>query len=147
MSLRYLLRALVLLLAMAMNACSHESMGPTHVAQINLEPSRYSELIARLDLEMKAFGLSKYGAAPGLNELVGRPVLFFVYKTSRSDKRVFLEIADVLKAGTIGVRIYSTDLADEQARKNAITRIDEVLSDFGSRLNVQVAESVLKKDR
>lgn len=147
MSLRNLLRASSLLVAIAMNACSDDSMGPTHVAQVNLEPSRYSELIARLDLEMKSFGLSKYGAAPGLNELVGRPTLFYVYKTSRSDKRVFLEIADVLKAGTIGVRVYSTDLADEQARKNAISRIDGVLSDFGSKLNVQVAESSEKTDR
>lgn len=146
MSLRYLLRTLVLVVAMAMSACSHESMGPTHVAQINLEPSRYSELIARLDLEMKAFGLSKYGAAPGLNELVGRPVLFYVYQMRPSDKRVFLELTDVLKAGTIGVRVYSTELADEQARRNAISRIDGVLSDFGSKLNVQVAESALKND-
>ncbi|XVO23242.1 MAG: hypothetical protein HEQ15_12765 [Betaproteobacteria bacterium] len=80
MTLHNFTTAAVLGLAMTMNACSGEmqTMTPTHVAQISLAPTRYGELVAKLDIEMKAVGLSRRGASPGLKELRGRDVLFYV---------------------------------------------------------------------
>lgn len=73
---------IVLGLVLTLNACSGEmqTMTPTHVVQLNLAPSRYIEFVEKLDLEMKAIGLSRFGAAPGLKELRGRDAIYFAYK-------------------------------------------------------------------
>ena len=77
--------AITLGLASAMNACSQESRLPTQVASLQLEPSRYSELIASLDAALLSSGLARYGAAPGLNEIYGRNVLYFEYRVHSTD--------------------------------------------------------------
>jgi hypothetical protein len=67
MNLRELLIGTCILMTAAMNACSQETMAPTHLAQISLAPSRYGELVERLDSALKASGLSRFAAAPGLS--------------------------------------------------------------------------------
>jgi len=145
MSLRRKLLGVALLLATAVNACSQEAMVPTHLAQISLAPARYGDLISKLDSMMKASGLSQHGAAPGLNELQGREVLYIEYRLQPSDKWAFLTATDVIKAGTVEVRVYSTVLADQQGRKDAMSRLDAVLAEFGSALKAQTVEPAAKK--
>lgn len=89
---------------------------------------------------MKASGLSRYGAAPGLKELRGRDVLYVEYRLQQSDKWAFITATDVIKVGTVELRVYSTVLVDEQGRKDAMTRLDGVLAQFGSTLKAQPAE-------
>lgn len=117
---------------------------PTHFAQISLAPDRYGELVSKLDSAMKASGLSRFGAAPGLNELQGREVLYIAYKFQLSDKWAFIAATDVVKAGTIEMHVYSMVLADEQGRKDAMSRLDAVLAEFGSALKVRAAEPAAK---
>lgn len=140
MSLRRMFLGGALLLSSAINACSQEARLPTHLAQIDLEPSRYGDLVSRLDSAMKASGLSRYGAAPGLKELRGRDVLYVEYRLQQSDKWAFITATDVIKVGTVELRVYSTVLVDEQGRKDAMTRLDGVLAQFGSTLKAQPAE-------
>ena len=145
MNLRRMLVGVLLLSATAMNACSQESLLPTHLAQIGVEPSRYGDLITKLDLAMKSSGLSRYGAAPGLNELRGRDVLYIEYRLQQSDKWAFVTATDVIKAGTVEMRVYSTVLADEQSRRGAMSRLESVLAEFGATLKAQSHEPAPKK--
>ena len=146
MTLHKFTTAAVLGLAMTMNACSGEmqTMTPTHVAQVTLSPTRYGELVAKLDVEMKAIGLSRYGAAPGLNELRNREVLFFVYQTKLSEKWAFLEGTDVIKSGTVDIRVYSQVYADEIVRKDAMSRVQKVLAEYGAGLKERPADAEKK---
>jgi hypothetical protein len=144
MSVRRKLIGIVLLSVAAVNACSQEAMVPTHLAQINLAPARYDDLKSKLDAAMKDSGLSRYGAAPGLNELQGREVLYIEYRLQPSDKWAFLTATDVVKAGTVEVRVYSTVLT-EQGRPTAMSRLDAVLAEFSSALRAHTAEQPSKK--
>ncbi len=137
MNLRKMLIRVLLLSATAMNACSQESLLPTHLAQISVEPTRYGDLIAKLDSAMKSSGLSRYGAAPGLNELRGRDVLYIEYRLRQSDKWAFITATDVIKAGTVEIRVYSTVLAEEQSKKGAMSRVESVLAEFGATLKLR----------
>ena len=117
-----------------MNACSQESRLPTQVASLQLEPSRYSELIASLDAAMLSSGLARYGAAPGLNEIYGRNVLYFEYRVHSTDKWAFVTANDLVKVGVVDVRVYSTVLSTEHGRKDAMAKLAEVLAKFGASL-------------
>jgi hypothetical protein len=131
--------------SLMMNACSQESRLPTHLAHITLVPDRYGDLVSKLDSAMKATGLSRYGAAPGLKELRGRDVLYIEYRLQQSDKWAFMTATDIVKAGAIEMRVYSTVLSDEQRRKDAMSRLDAVLAEFGSTLKAQTPEPAAKK--
>jgi hypothetical protein len=125
-----------LLLCAAMSGCTHEAMLPTHLAQIRLDPSRYGDLMNRLDSAMKASGLSRYGAAPGLRELRGRDVLYVAYRMP-SKKWAFITATDISKVGTVEMRVYSTVLTDGHLKEETMSRLDDVLAEFGSELKEQ----------
>lgn len=146
MTLHKFTTAAVLGLAMTMNACSGEmqTMTPTHVAQVTLSPTRYGELVAKLDIEMKAVGLSRYGAAPGLKELRGREVLYFDYRFKLSDKWTFLDGIDIIKHGRIDIGVYSQFFADEIVRKDAMSRVQKVLAEYGAGLKERPADAEKK---
>jgi hypothetical protein len=150
MTLHNFTTAAVLGLAMTMNACSGEmqTMAPTHVAQISLAPTRYGELVAKLDIEMKAVGLSRRGASPGLKELRGRDVLFYVYELERSNKKVFvgafISITDIKKAGTVDMEVYSAVFADEKLKKDAMSRVQKLLAEYGAGLTERPADAEKK---
>jgi hypothetical protein len=126
-------------IATAMNACSQETLVPTHYAQLFVVPSRYGELIEKLDSALEASGLSRYAAAPGLNELRGRDVLYAEYRLHRSEKWAFLTATDVAKAGTVELRVYATVLSDPQNRKTAMSRLSSVLAEFGATLTAKTS--------
>lgn len=139
MSFRKVFLGAVVLLAMAINGCSEESKLPTHFAQIRVDPSRYGDLVDRLDSAMKLSGLSRYGAAPGLKELRGRDVLYIGYRT-QTGKWAFITATDIIAVGTVEMRVYSTVLTDERVRKEAMSHLDGVLAEFGSKLTEQASE-------
>lgn len=134
-------------LALSLNACSADlqsnlqTMTPTHVAQINLAPRRYSELVAKLDEEMKALGLNRYGASPGLSELRNREVLYVVYKTMPKEKWAFLDATDIVKHGRIDISIYSQFFADDKIRNDALSRVEKVLGQYGADLKERAHQS------
>ena len=106
----------------------------THEARFNLDPSRHASLVTALDAEMAQIGLSRYGAAPGINELKGRKVLVADYRFQSSDVWAFLTVHDVNEAGDIRIYVYSTVLSEKNTRHDAIFRLDAMLSKFGATL-------------
>ncbi|MFY0099906.1 hypothetical protein ABTQ08_20805, partial [Acinetobacter baumannii] len=88
--------------------------------QIRLDPSRYGDLVDVLDSAMKDSGLSRYGEAGGLQELRGRDVVYIGYR-QQSDKWAFITATDIIEAGTVEMRVYSTVLTDEHLRENAMS--------------------------
>jgi hypothetical protein len=136
MSARKLLVSAAILFATMLNACSAPAPAHviTHEAKFNLDPSQYPALVSRLDAEMAQIGLTRYGAAPGLNELKGRQVLFADYRFNLSDKWAVLTVEDVNKAGAVTAYVYLTVLKEEKTRGDAISRINSVLAAFGSTL-------------
>jgi hypothetical protein len=153
MTLHKLAAGVVLGLVLTLNACSRErqtemrSMTPTHVAQINLAPSRYGELVAKLDVEMKAIGLSRYGAGPGLKELKGREVLFFDYRYKLSDKWTFLDGTDIIKHGRVDIGVYSQYFTDEKVKQDAMSRVQKVLAEYGAALKERPADAEKKPSK
>lgn len=115
-----------------LNSCSQETKIPTHFSEVKIKPNSYKYLIDRMDFEMRNFGLSRYGAAPGLRELRKRDVLYFEYRFRESDKWAFLTGTDIVEAGTIEIRVYSNVLTDR--KDQIIARLGVILSEFGSKL-------------
>ena len=131
-----LLLGFALALSVAASSCSPpENRAPEQVATIAIDPNRYADFLDKLDLAMRANGLSRYGAAPGLrlSELRGRDVLFVGYQLPNS-KWPFVVVTDLIKAGQIEMRLDSKALTDELVREEAMSRLEGLLSEFGSTL-------------
>lgn len=126
--------AIVAGLAIVLGACG-EARSPTHEAALVIDPARYGELVKKFDEAMQDCGLARYGAAPGLDELRGRKVLYFEYRQHKSDNWAFVTATDLLNAGTVDIRVYETALLDVQRRKDAMARLAELLADFGVALS------------
>jgi hypothetical protein len=81
----------------------------------------------------------------GLSELRGRDVLYVEYRLQRSDKWAFLTATDVVKAGTVELRVYVKVLSDTQDKKIAMSRLEAVLAEFGTTLTAKPVGTVPEK--
>jgi hypothetical protein len=134
MNIRQIFVGVALSVASMVGGCTTETHLNTHVARIPLEPVRYAAFVSSLDAEMAKLGLTRYGAAPGLNEAKGRSVLFADYRFHLSDNWGFLTAHDIVKTGVIEVRVYPTVLKDERIRSEAMLRLNLFLETFGAHL-------------
>lgn len=104
---------------------------PTQVAVVKLQPERYGEFVSAMDAAMQQHGLTKFPAAPGLDDLMKRPVLFYEYKQDQSQAMGFLVVTDVEGVAKIRVNVFGQYFPDAQARQGATTSVRAVVERFG----------------
>ena len=80
----------MLTLAVVLSGCG-EKWPPTQVAVVKLQPERYGEFVGAMDAAMQLHGLKKFSPAPGLDELMKRPMLFYLYKHAPPGREVVLD--------------------------------------------------------
>jgi hypothetical protein len=134
MTIRRILLAIALGVAMITSACSGESQRPTAIAKIQIPPLKYADFVSSLDKALLKSGLTRFGAAPGLNEIYGREVFYFEYRSSANSKWAFITANDLVKVGVIELRLYSTAASLEKGREMAKEKLIEVLKAFGAEL-------------
>ena len=115
-------------------SCSSESLAPTYEAKFALEAKRHPELVAELDGALKAYGLQRFGAAPGLNEVRNREVLYVEYRPDRASKWAYLTASDIAVQNVIQLRIYPEVLQTSSHKADALTSIQAVLTRYGAAL-------------
>jgi len=120
----------MLVVGVVLSACG-EKWPPTQVAVVTLQPERYGEFIGTLDAAMQQHGLTKFPPAPGLNELMKRPVLFYQYKKDESETKIFLIISDLDGVSKIKVDVFGQYFRDAEARQNATASVYQVVEKFG----------------
>lgn len=120
----------MLVVAAVLSGCG-EKWPPTQVAVVNLQPERYGQFVSAMDAAMQQHGLTKFPAAPGLDDLRKRPVLFYLYKRDPSEKKLFLTMTDIEGVSTIKVDVFGQYFPDAQARQGATTSVRAVVERFG----------------
>jgi len=120
-----------LVVGAALSGCFGEKWPPTQAAVVKLQPERYGEFVGAMDIAMQRHGLKKFPPAPGLNELMKRPVLFYQYKKDESEARIFLIIADLEGVSKIKVDVFGQYFPDAEARQNATASVWGVVERFG----------------
>jgi len=115
-----------------------ETYEPTYEARVQINPARYPIFVATLDAEMGRFALTRYNASMTLRELYkehhGRDVLAFAYQFKLEDKVPFLNVSDVQKVGVLRVIIVPEALLEENARRQAMSRVEVILAGYGAKL-------------
>lgn len=120
----------MLVVAVVLSGCG-EKWPPTQVAVVKLQPERYGEFVSAMDAAMQQHGLRKFPAAPGLDELMKRPVLFYEYKQDPSQAMGFLVVTDVEGVAKIRVNVFGQYFPDADARRNATVSVGSVVERFG----------------
>lgn len=122
---------------------------PTHAGQISLTPSRNGQLIEKLDVGLVGSGLSRRGGVKGLPELKksrGRDIASYVYELETS-KQKFMVLKqditelDVINGGTVEIEVYSAVLADDSVKKDAMSRLQKILAEYGATLKERPTET------
>jgi len=124
----------VALCAVISYGCTQESRVPDYTATVVVEGSRRDQFVRSLDSELLAQSLKRYGAAPGLNELAGREVLFLDYRRNMSEKWSYFTATDIVRQGVVEVRVYPEYLTTLEAREKAFVAVEKVLAQHGSKL-------------
>ena len=124
----------VALCAAVSYACTQESRVPDYIATVVVDASRQEQFVSSLDSELKAYSLKRYGAAPGLEELTGREVLFMDYRRDLSEKWSYLTATDIIRQGVFEIRVYPEYLPTREARDKAFAAVGNVLAQHGSKL-------------
>lgn len=120
-----------------LGAC--KSYSPSHIAEFEIPMKDYPQLIAELDALTKPFGLKRFAAAAGLNELHGREVLFFAYDDpNKTSQRRVLTVSDINGPGKVWVRVYEGGLDDSAQRTKFISEATRILLSFGGTLEARV---------
>lgn len=120
----------MLVVTAVLSGCG-EKWPPTQVAVVKLPPERYGEFVGAMDAAMQHHGLKKFPAAPGLDELLKRPVLFYEYKQDQSRTMGFLVVTDVEGVAKIRVDVFGQYFPDAQARQNATASVLGLVERFG----------------
>ena len=126
----------VLLLALAAG-CRVESYEPKYEATVVIQTARYHVLAEKLDAELAKFGLTRFKGSEAMRNLYkerfDRDVMHFAYMTKADDTVPFLNAADFQKVGMMRVSVFPEALPEPKGRE-AISRVDVVLADFGTKL-------------
>ena len=132
MNLAKPMRVSIAMLAVAavLSGCG-EKWPPTQVAVVKLQPERYGEFVGAMDAAMQQHGLTKFPPAPGLDELLKRPVLFYEYKQDQSQAMGFLVVTDIEGVSKIKVDVFGQYFPDVKARQNATASVWGVVERFG----------------
>ncbi|WP_426395235.1 hypothetical protein ACN9M1_13895 [Ralstonia sp. R-29] len=120
----------MLVVGVVLSGCG-EKWPPTQVAVVKLQPERYGEFVSAMDAAMQQHGLTKFPPAPGLDDLMKRPVLFYLYKRDPSDTKLFLTVTDVEGISKVKVDVFGQYFPDAEARQNATASVHQVVEKFG----------------
>ncbi|HRQ63965.1 MAG TPA: hypothetical protein PKZ76_03730 [Xanthomonadaceae bacterium] len=136
--MKQFLLAFLLMSVSGLGACDMKrgAQVPSHVAEFAVATSEYPELMAELDSTAASFELKRIGAAPGLNELHGREVLFAAYEVQdRKERRGALTVTDIKAPGRVLLRVYEDGFADSDQRTRFVAEVADVISRFGGTLS------------
>ncbi|MBX3757059.1 MULTISPECIES: hypothetical protein [Ralstonia] len=111
--------------------CSAEKIPPTQVAVLKVAPEKYADFVRDLDAALGVQGLRKFAAAPGLDDLLGRPVLYFEYKRDVSEKTGFLVATDIKGVSKIEFLVFENYFPDAEARKAALESVRGLIEKYG----------------
>ncbi len=133
---RILVLALCLVGVVACSPQKKAPRGPTHAAQIVLPQSQYGALLSAFDAEMTRFGLTRYGAAPGLSKLSGRDVLLAAYQDkAKSKTAAALDMSDLRQAGHVEIFANANYFsAEPQTRDDFLAAVNRVIAPYGASL-------------
>lgn len=84
---------------------------------------------------MLKHGLQRFAATPGLQELQGRKVLYFEYRRDADEKWAFITGTDIVRAGSLEIRVYSSALPLSQ-REPALADLRHIVSKHGAELRI-----------
>ena len=130
----------ILLLSMSfLGACDVpvKSQVPSHVAEFTMSTRDYPTLLAALDATAESYALARFDAAPGLDELHGREVLFATYEaTDKIEFRGVLTVTDVKAPGEVLLRVYGDGISDVASRARFVAEITEIVDRFGGKLTL-----------
>lgn len=135
--MKQILAAILFMATPSLGACDVKvkSQTPSHTTELSVATSEYRELVAAFDMIADGFGLKRLGAAPGLNELYGREVLFWTYEVQdRAERRGALTVTDVKAPGTVLLRVYEDGFSDSEQRSRFVHDVSEVVRRFGGAL-------------
>lgn len=135
--MKQILVAILFMTTPSLGACDVKvrSQTPSHTTEFSVATSDYTELMAAFDMIAEGFGLKRVGAAPGLNELHGREVLFWTYEVQdRTERRGALTVTDVKAPGTVLLRVYEDGFSDSEQRTRFVHEVSEVVRRFGGTL-------------
>jgi len=90
-------------------------------------------MLDELDKVGSAFGLRRFGAAPGLKELRGREVLFGAYMNDIKGKAA-MDITDIQAPGKILLRVYGDYFDDRKEQLEFIGEVGRFVEGHGGRL-------------
>ena len=124
---------------LTMSGCGvQETYEPTLVAKVRIDSAKYPVLVNRLDTEMARVGLTRFKGSEALREhykkQYGRDALFFAYQFKLEDKLRFLNASDLKEVGVVEISLIPEALPDVNVRREAISRVEAVLTEFGAKL-------------
>ncbi|MBA9848522.1 hypothetical protein D7S55_26610 [Ralstonia pickettii] len=98
---------------------------------MKVAPEKYADFVRDLDAALGVQGLRKFAAAPGLDDLLGRPVLYFEYKRDVSEKTGFLVATDIKGVSKIEFLVFENYFPDAEARKAALESVRGLIEKYG----------------
>lgn len=136
--MKQFLVVILLMSVSGLGACDVKvkQQAPSHVAEFTMATSDYPALMAEFDAVAESFDLVRKRAAPGLNELHGREVLFAAYEVQdREERRGALTVTDVLGPEKVLVRVYADGFSDAGKGARFIVEVADIVSRFGGTLS------------
>lgn len=125
-----------------------KSQVPSHVAEFTMPTRDYPRLLAAFDAIAETFRLKRFNAAPGLDELHGRDVMFAAYEaTDKTERRGVLEVNDLYGAGKVLIRVYDDGVTDVAERTRLVADVAQVVARFGGMLALSPGANNPKIDK
>lgn len=108
---------------------------PSLMGVVRVDPSEYQNMLISLDEETRKFNMQRKSAAPGLNQLIGRKVLFHAYTLNETNKYPFV-ITDVKKEGMIEFEMYSQDFENKKEYEIFVESMFAIFAEYGDIVEV-----------
>ena len=133
------LLAILLLPLGILEACDHpivpaKSQVPSHQAEFVMATADYPKLLSALDSVAASFRLKRFGAAPGLDKLKERKVLYALYGTKVEGVRAALSVTDVNEPGKVLIRVYVDYFDDLDLRQRFVASVEAIIQPFSGKL-------------
>ena len=133
------LLAILLLPLGILEACDHpivpaKSQVPSHQAEFVMATADYPKLLSALDGAAASFRLKRFGAAPGLDAVKGRKVLFAGYKTDIEDWRAALDVHDLKAPGKVLLSVFVDYFDDPEQRQRFVASVEAIIQPFNGKL-------------
>ncbi len=115
------------------SGCVSES--PSLMGIVRVDPSEYQNMLINLDEETRKFKMQRKSAGPGLDQLIGRKVLFHTYVMNDTSKRPFL-VTDVKEEGMVEFHIYGQDFKNKKEYEIFVESMFAIFAEYGDIVEV-----------